>query len=93
MPKLVKMKVPSRVGPKIKHFGIILLQDDGGNKVSNIARKCQENPEEMAMEVLMEWLAGKGIEVSWKSLIATLRHCELLQVAKDLQMALDKQQS
>ena len=93
MPKLVKMKVPSQVGPKIKQFGIILLQDDGGNKVSNIARKCQENPEEMAMEVLMEWLSGNGKEVSWESLIATLRDCELNVFAKRLQIVLDQQKS
>ena len=44
----------------------------------------------MAMEVLREWLAGKGAEVSWDSLISTLRDCELSLMAEQIQMALDK---
>ena len=44
----------------------------------------------MAMEVLREWLAGKGVEVSWDSLIATLRDSELPLMAEQIQMALDQ---
>ena len=44
----------------------------------------------MAMEVLREWLAGKGVEVSWDSLIATLRDCGLSLMADQIQMALDE---
>ena len=44
----------------------------------------------MAMEVLREWLAGKGVEVSWDSLIATLRDCELPLMAEQIQMALNQ---
>ena len=40
------------------------------------------------MEVLREWLAGKGVEVSWDSLIATLRDCKLSLMAEQIQMAL-----
>ena len=43
---------------------------------------CQWRPEEMAMEVLREWLAGKGVKVSWNGLIATLRDCELQLMAE-----------
>ena len=44
----------------------------------------------MAMEVLREWLAGKGVEVSWDSLIATLRDSELRLMAEQIQMALNQ---
>ena len=44
----------------------------------------------MGREVLREWLAGKGVEVTWDSLIATLRDCELPLMAQQIQMALDK---
>ena len=49
--------------------------------MANITKNCQGSPEDMAMEVLREWLAGKGVEVSWDSLIATLRDCELSLMA------------
>ena len=44
----------------------------------------------MAREVLREWLAGKGVEVSWDSLIATLKKSKLPLMAKQIQMALDQ---
>ena len=47
----------------------------------------------MAMDVLREWLVGKGVEVSWDSLIATLRDCELPLMAEQIQMALDQLQT
>ena len=85
---LIKIKLPSRVGPKVTAFGTILLKDDLGNKMANIRKRVREDPEEMAMKVLREWLAWKGVEVSWESLIATLRDCELSIFADQLTTAL-----
>ena len=93
MPQFIKIKLPSRVGPKVISFGTILLKDDLGNKMANIRKRLREDPEEMVMEVLREWLAGKGVEVSWESLIATLRDCELSLMADQIQMALDQLRS
>ena len=93
MQQLLRLNLPSRVGPKVNAFGTFLLQDDLGDKMSNIRGNHQGRPEEMAMEVLTEWLAGKGVEVSWKSLIATLRDCELSLMATQIQMALDQLRS
>ena len=55
-----------------------------------IRKRFHGDPEDMAMELLREWLAGKGVEVSWESLIATLRDSKLLFMAEQIQMALDK---
>ena len=90
MPQLLKMNLPSRVGPKINVFGIFLLNDDIGNKVANITERCRGDPEKIAFEVLREWLEGKGVEVSWENLIATLRDCEISLMAEQIQMALDQ---
>ena len=91
--ELVKIRLPSRVGPKFLTFGTLLLQDDFGDKVANISECCRGDPERITMEVLREWLAGKGVEVSWESLIATLRDCELSLMAVQIQMALDQLRS
>ncbi|CAI8007094.1 hypothetical protein GBAR_LOCUS5037 [Geodia barretti] len=93
MPQFIKIKLPSRVGPKVTAFGTILLKDDLGNKMANIKKSARDDPVEMVMEVLREWLAGKGVEVSWESLIATLRDCELSLMAYQIQMALDQLRS
>ena len=90
MPQLLKMNLPSRVGPKVKVFGTYLLKHTIGNKVDNIIERCREDPEKIAFDVLKEWLVGKGVEVSWDSLISTLRDCELPLIADQIQMALDQ---
>ena len=53
----------------------------------------QGRVEEMTMQVLREWLAGKGVEVSWESLIATLRKSKLKLMADQIQIALDQLRS
>ena len=74
-------------------FGTFLLQDDHGNKMNNIRANHQGRPEDMGMEVLREWLAGKGVEVSWESLMATLEKSKLHLMAEQIQMALDQLRS
>ena len=44
------------------------------------------------MEVLRKWLAGKGVEVTWESLMATLKKSKLHLMAEQIQMALDQLQ-
>lgn len=90
LPQLLKIDLPSRVAPEINAFGTFLLQDNLGDKMAVIKKRVQEDPEEMAMEVLREWLAGKGVEVSWDSLISTLRNSKLPLMAQQIQMALDE---
>ena len=93
MPQLLEMDLPSRVGPKINIFGTYILQDDHGNEIANIRGGHQGRPEEMAMEVLRKWLAGTGVEVSWESLIITLRKSKLQLMANQIQIALDQLQA
>ena len=88
MPQLLTIDLPSQVAPKIDAFGTFLLEDNLGNKMAIISENCRGRPEEMAMEVLREWLAGKGVEVSWDSLIATLKKSELPLMAQQIEMAL-----
>ena len=90
MLQLLEMDFPSRVGPKINDLGTFLLQDTLGNKMAVISENCWRRPGEMAREVLREWLAGKGVEVSWDSLIATLKKSKNSFMAEQIQMALDK---
>ena len=88
MPQMLAIDLPSRVAPKIDAFGTFLLKDNLGNKMAIISENCRGRPKNMAVEVLREWLAGKGVEVSWDSLIATLKKSELPLMAEQIEMAL-----
>ena len=55
-----------------------------------ISENCRGRPEEMARDVLRKWLAGKGVEVSWDSLIATLKSSKNSFMAEQIQMSLDQ---
>ena len=90
MRQLLRLKLPSQAAPKVNDFGTFLLEDDFGNKMTIIKTKAQGDPENMVREVLREWLAGKGVEVTWKNLISTLRDCELPRVAEQIKTALAK---
>ena len=92
-PQLLDIDLHSRIGPEIQVFGIFLLQDDHGNKMDIIRTNHQGRPKDMAMEVLSEWLAGKGVEVTWESLMATLKKSKLHLMANQIQMALDQLRS
>ena len=91
--QLVDISLPSRIGPKIEVFGTLLLQDKHGDKMVNIRKSFRGDPEDMGMEVLREWLVGKGVEVTWESLMATLRKSKLHLMAEQIQMALDQLRS
>ena len=84
------MELPLRVRDKFETFGVFLLNDENGDKMVVIKEDCRGISQKITMEVLREWLAGKGVEVSWDSLIATLKKSKLPLMAQQIQMALDQ---
>ena len=89
LPQLLEMDLPSRVTDGFK-FGTLLLNDEYGNKMSIISENCRGNLERMTTEVLMEWLGEKGVEVSWETLILTLKKCKLSVLAYEVQTTLQQ---
>ena len=79
-----------RVRDQFETFGVFLLNDKDGDRMAIIKEESRGTPINITMEVLREWLAGKGVEVSWESLISTLRNSKLPLIAEQIQMALDK---
>ena len=84
------MDLPLRVTDQFETFGVFLLNDKDGDRMAIIKEESRGRPINITMEVLREWLAGKGVEVSWESLISTLRNSKLPLIAEQIQMALDK---
>jgi hypothetical protein len=90
MPQLLKINLPVRVRDKYEVFGIHLLNDDYGDKMVILRERFLRDAEKITMEVLVEWLRGRGVGVSWQSLITTLWDSELFLMADQLQTALEQ---
>ena len=72
MPELLRLRVPQQVGANYSTFGIFLLNDMTGGRVDIIEDECRGKPERIVLKILQEWLEGKGLPVTWESLIQTL---------------------
>ena len=72
-------------------FGILLLKDTSGAKIHDIARKHRQDGMEITIEILKEWLAGKGKQpVTWWTLIEVLKDVEFSELAKDIELQCSK---
>jgi hypothetical protein len=85
MPELLRLRVPQQVGANYSTFGIFLLNDMTGSRVDIIDTECRERPERIVLRILQEWLEGKGLPVTWESLIQTLRDTDLSVLADQIQ--------
>ena len=82
--------IAEEIATDYKHFGTLLLNDDGGSKVSNIEMK-HEDPVDITFEILKQWLQGKGrMPVTWQTLVNCLRELKLHVLADSIQSSLSK---
>ena len=87
LPELLRLKVPERVGTKYQEFGIFLLNDIHGNRVESLKHQHMGDPSRITMGILQEWLEGRGLPVSWQTLIQTLRNVNLNVLADEVAAA------
>ena len=83
------LNIPERISTKYRQFGVILLEDGEGTIVDGIAHKNFNNPEEINVDILTQWLRGKGRKpVTWRTMINTLEEIGLKTMADDIGLAL-----
>ena len=80
-------KIPVKDGSKdivgeiqndYEHLGSLLLKDSNGLMVKGIASAKHNDPLEITIEILQQWLQGKGIlPVRWWMLVKCLREAKL----------------
>ena len=59
-------------------FGILLLKDEKGNRLRTIERAKFQNPVDITVEILRQWLHGGGRRpVTWQILVECLREARL----------------
>ena len=81
-----RINIPQEISTKYRQFGILLLEDFNGSRVRNIKYKHRGDVEHINMEILQEWVSGRGrLPVSWTTLTEVLRDMELSVLASDIE--------
>ena len=89
LPELLRLQIPQQVGADFRKFGIFLLDDTTGSRVDSISIEieCQGRPDRITTRILQEWVGGRGVELTWHTLVKTLRDCELNVLAHEIQIS------
>ena len=81
-----RINVPQEVSTKYTQFGILLLEDTNGDRVRNMEHKHRGDVEQINLEILWEWVSGRGKQpVTWETLTEVLRDVELSVLARDIE--------
>ena len=81
-----RINIPQEVGVKYYDFGLFLLEDDTGARIQSIAHKHMNDAEQINMEVLRQWITGRGKHpVNWTTLIEILHDIELTVLAGEIE--------
>jgi len=71
------------VGTSYFQFGVFLLNDRKGDRVSNLKSSCQQQVEDINRAILREWLQGvNGVAVTWDWLLNSLKQANLHALAQ-----------
>ena len=81
------INIPQEIGVNYYKFGLFLLEDDTGARICSIAHKLMNDAEQINMEVLRQWLTGKGKRpINWKTLMEVLHAIELKTLAREIEI-------
>jgi len=81
-----RINISQEIGTKYITFGILLLEERTGERVSAIALKHMYDSEQTSFEILQEWIAGRGRHpVTWDTLIEVLHDIELRTLAREVE--------
>ena len=85
MPQMLRFKVPELVGDVFFKFGVLLLNDTTGQKMTVIKQDCGDDNSHIVRVTLKKWIKGEGLPVKWKTLVKTLRDCDLISLAAEIE--------
>ena len=80
------MNVVDKIGANYGEFGVLLLEDDDGGKISTIEMEKRGNVSGIIRHIFKLWREGKGRHpVTWATLIAVLQDIGLNALALDIE--------
>ena len=83
--------IAAEIGTTYEKFGTLLLEDKIGNKVDSIAKSKHYITVDITVEILKQWLQGKGREpVTWRTLVKCLRDTDLNTLADNTKISLSE---
>ena len=86
------MDLAEEIGADYEKFGTLLLEDKKGNKVKNIEVSERGDPVEITVEILKQWLQGKGRKpVASQTLVKCLQDTDLNALADNMESLLSEQ--
>ena len=81
-----RINIPQEIGINYYQFGLLLLEDDTGTRIHALTHKHMKDAEQINMEVLQQWLAGRGKHpITWKTLSEILQDIELNTLAREIE--------
>ena len=81
------INIPREIGSNYSQFGILLLNDLNGTRLSNIEYKHRGDAVQINTEILREWATGRGKNpVSWKTLTEVLHKIGLSTLASEIEV-------
>ena len=80
-----RINIPQEIGINYSEFGILLLEDATGARVEAIAHKHLNNAQQINLDILKEWVGGRGAKpVNWTMLVEVLKDIGLTVLAGDI---------
>ena len=81
------INIPQQMGSEYIAFGISLLDDTKGKRVTDFMVNRRGDKEAINLEILQEWVAGRGKHpVTWKTLIDVLRGINMDSLADEIEV-------
>ena len=83
-----RINLVKEIGGEYSTFGILLLEDVDGSKVSSIEKELLKNAVDINRRIFTLWLSGKGKQpVTWSTLAGVLCDADLNRLAAIIEAA------
>jgi len=81
------INIPKEIGEHYEIFGILLLNDEHGERVEAIIEeKARANCKEINLAILKKWLHGEGEQpATWRTLVQVLKDSDLSVLAEEIE--------
>ncbi len=90
LPDCSKLNLPQQIGTHYTQFGIMLLNDETGARITAIESQHLRNAQDINLEVFKSWINGEGRKpISWNTLVTVLREIGLNPLADKINSALN----
>lgn len=77
------IRIMKSIGANYDELGTYLLNDDNGQLLKTIKTDANGDVMEINRRIFHDWLAGKGKQVSWKTLVYALKEISQLKTLAD----------